>query len=97
MNPQPSADALNLARVIWPTGRPNVSYCWPTQEQNDASRLEDWTWLANVIDRELQLPQRNAALLLAQGVADVAKHATEPSLQDAIADLRDALAAIKTR
>ena len=53
---------------------------------------------AEHIDRELCLPQRNAALLLAQGVVDsVREDGIEDNndMLDQLAQLRDALALIK--
>lgn len=69
----------------------------PSQEafqvaQRIASMLPHWPSIeeiAQTIDRELQLPQRNAALLLAQSVCDL-----DPWALD---ELRDALAVIKTQ
>jgi hypothetical protein len=51
---------------------------------------------ARTIDRELQLPQRNAALMVAQGVVD-AERSINAELETTVAQLREALAAIKVK
>jgi hypothetical protein len=54
---------------------------------------------AAIIDDELQLPQRNAALLLAQGVSDAYENwdgsVDRGGLDDSIENLREALTRIK--
>lgn len=79
----PSQEALKLAEAIH-------------YERQECPIPMSITGLALLIDRELALPQRNAALLLAQGVADVVdrdyKHLENLDMQ--CDELRDALAAI---
>lgn len=89
---QPSAEALRLAENLLANGVKNRSW-YMSDPQN----------LAAVIDRELQLPQRNAALLLAQALMDAndACPYAKPSaviaaLAEPIDHLREALKAIKT-
>jgi len=53
------------------------------------------TQIAEIIDRELALPARNAALLCAQGVVDAASNALQDTISALpIDELRDALARI---
>jgi len=51
--------------------------------------------VAELIDAELQLPQRNAALLIVQTMVDVEANLTPLGLTEMIAELREALTRIK--
>lgn len=83
MNPQPSAEAIALAESIL------AGFAI-----NSVLRPDLILAVADQIDRELQLPQRNAALLLAQGVVDTWNIRGYPDNGELL-QLRDALAAIK--
>jgi len=87
----PTADAIALAVKLsghthcqLECGRPSLAVC--------EACLGD----AATIDRELQLPQRNAALLLAQGVVDAYERGGIGIVHVPISELRDALNDIKT-
>jgi len=85
MNEQPpSQDALKLAKVI---------------QRRFHRTVMHGVRLAATIDDELQLPQRNAALLCAQGVADLAakEDFDTEDLLDEIAHMREALCLIKSK
>lgn len=76
----PSQEALKLADELL------------TEIEEGNSQHFTREFFAEVIDRELALPQRNAALLLAQGIAD--SFDQWPTTRTQIHELRDALAAI---
>lgn len=95
MSTTPSAEALSLAVKL--SGH-TVCIARHVRGQTGPSEPPCNLCLgdAATIDRELQLPQRNAALLLAQTVCD--EEARNDHLQDvtgAIDQLRDALNRIK--
>ena len=68
----------------------------PSQEALKLAKLLQPVWgveeTASVIDRELQLPARNAALLLAQQVCDARQR--RANTLGPVNELRDALAKI---
>lgn len=91
MNPQPSAEAVALAVKL-----SDHPLC-PMYLKCGQTPCHVCIGIAATIDRELQLPQKNAALLLAQTLVYAFGH--EPNDIDAqiVDHIRDALAAIKTK
>lgn len=86
----PSADALQLAIKL--SGHEG------TQCKYGARICEGCIADARIIDDALQLPQRNAALMLAQGMCDEDARVTNLTDSKALIDqLRDALARITTK
>lgn len=62
--------AMRAARALFPNGLPNVSYCWPTHEQNEASKLIDIEAKARVIDAETRAPMLINAIRLSADAHD---------------------------
>lgn len=88
----PTADAIRLAVKL--SGHTACERWWIAEYDSSgvcAGCLGD----AATIDRELLLPQKHAALLLAQGVVD-AEFRDTLTLIGAIDELREALNQIKT-
>ncbi len=89
----PTADAIRLAVKL--SGHTGCCLALQRNESACDGCLAD----AATIDRELLLPEKNAALFLAQGAVDASKpmrfgNANVP--QSAIDELREALAKLKT-
>ena len=109
----PSADALKLAvKMSGHAGCESAHYLrtappsYPPKRGEYFRICEGCIADAELIDRELALPQRNAALRCAQGVVDDASEFGQPPQRkerpyivsfDVIEQLRDALAAIRTK
>lgn len=96
----PSAEALALAVRL--SGHGSCAYVLnPTHGLNPGQGVCDGCLGdAATIDRELALPQRNAALLLAQQVCDADTYEGDigsafANFKDLVYQLRDALAAIR--
>lgn len=102
MSTQPSAEAIALAVKLSGHTQCERALTHPANEAQDVDFpcggcLGD----ARTIDEALQLPARNAALLLAQGLTDAAQDTDVPigeiEIWDMIGQLRDALALIKAK
>ena len=94
----PSAEALSLAVKL--SGH---THCQRTLTDLDSLRLPLRTTPcdgclsdAAMIDRELQLPQRNVALLLAQAAVETYESSNGYADGNIMEQLRESLAAIKT-
>ena len=99
----PSAEAIALAVKLSGHTHCQKAVTFPKMSANvNRTVCDGCLGDAAAIDHELQLPQRNAALLCAQGVVDAeyADSATaafkKMNVNTAIDQLREALAAIKT-
>lgn len=80
--PKPSELAMKAAVAIFPSGPPNVSYCWGSVEKNNEARRIDQEYNALIIDRETNLPE-----LLKQ--RDALKEALADLLRDSLTAYRD--------
>lgn len=93
----PSADAIRVAVLL--SGHTHCQKAWVT-DCDSSNVCDGCVGDAQVIDRELALPERNAALLLAQGTADCAKRIDRETacgldaLLEQIDELREALGRI---
>ena len=97
--PQPSAEAIALAVKL--SGHTSCAHALQGQLKDDQGSAmppcDGCLGDAQTIDAELDLPARNAALLLAQTVADEAENDINLPICDtksAIDELREALARI---
>ncbi len=88
--PIASALALKIALQLYPNGLPSVSYCWDTEEENEARKQRDRDCKAVEIDKALN-PEHAALLAVAEAakkqVGYGQKMAFGKELSEALANL----------